>query len=340
MLQTKSLATWHWHIEISSKCTLRCPRCARQEVPDSLVNTELDFDFFQRNFKPDFVKQHVRKLTFCGDDGDPIYAHDLIPAIAWFKSIKSDIEIVIVTNGSYKPESWWQSLATQLGSDDSVHFSIDGWDNASNNQYRVNSDWNSIIEGVRTLRAHSRCQIIWAAIAFKFNQKYIQRMKAMALDLGFDRFQLTKSTKFGSVYPHYGEYDILQPMQDLVSQSHRFERELTDLTHRKQQSWPINLERYQQSSVINGVRPLCSIGNKGLYISAQGYLFPCCWVANRYAHNSEWQQLAQKFDLNQRSLEAVLADEFWNDEFQTYRWTECQTKCAADKVTINYAQEW
>ena len=25
------LATWHWHIEISSKCTLKCPRCARQE---------------------------------------------------------------------------------------------------------------------------------------------------------------------------------------------------------------------------------------------------------------------------------------------------------------------
>ena len=28
------LATWHWHIEISSKCTLRC---AQQEVPDTSV---------------------------------------------------------------------------------------------------------------------------------------------------------------------------------------------------------------------------------------------------------------------------------------------------------------
>ena len=35
------LATWHFHIEISSKCTLRCPRCAQQEVPDGLVDTEL-----------------------------------------------------------------------------------------------------------------------------------------------------------------------------------------------------------------------------------------------------------------------------------------------------------
>lgn len=337
---TNSLATWHWHIEISSKCTLRCPRCARQEVPNGLVNTELDFDFFQRNFPPDFIKQHVRKISFCGDDGDPIYAHDLIPVIAYFKSIKSDIEIVIVTNGSYKSESWWQSLAIQLGPNDSVHFSIDGWDNASNNQYRVNSDWNSIIEGVKTLRAHSRCQIIWAAIAFKFNQKYIQRMKAQAFDLGFDRFQLTKSTKFGSVYPHYGDKDILEPIPDLVSQSHRFEREVYDFTDRKPQSWPINLERYQQSSEINGVKPLCSIGNKGLYISAQGHLFPCCWVANRYDHNQEWQELGKQFDLKQRSLESVLQDAFWQSEFQSYRWNECQTKCVAGRVTQEYATEW
>ena len=340
MQMTNSLATWHWHVEISSKCTLRCPRCARQEVPDSLVNTELDFDFFQRNFKPDFIKQHVRKITFCGDDGDPIYAHDLIPVIAYFKSIKSDIEIVIVTNGSYKSEFWWQSLAVQLGRDDSVHFSIDGWDNNSNNQYRVNSDWSSIIEGVKTLRSHSRCQIIWAAIAFRFNQKYIQRMKSMALDLGFDRFQLTKSTKFGSVYPHYGDKDILEPMQDLVSQSYRFEREVNDFTGKNTAVWPINFEKHASAVETNGVKPLCAIGNKGLYISAQGHLFPCCWVANRYDHNAEWQELGKKFDLKQRSVEDVLKDPFWQTDFQTYRWSECQTKCASERVTLDYATEW
>ena len=340
MQMTNSLATWHWHVEISSKCTLRCPRCARQEVPDSLVNTELDFDFFQRNFKPDFIKQHVRKITFCGDDGDPIYAHDLIPVIAYFKSIKSDIEIVIVTNGSYKSEFWWQSLAVQLGRDDSVHFSIDGWDNNSNNQYRVNSDWSSIIEGVKTLRSHSRCQIIWAAIAFRFNQKYIQRMKAMALNLGFDRFQLTKSTKFGSVYPHYGDKDILEPMQDLVSQSYRFEREVNDFTGKNTAVWPINFEKHASVVETNGVKPLCAIGNKGLYISAQGHLFPCCWVANRYDHNAEWQELGKKFDLKQRSVEDVLKDPFWQTDFQTYRWSECQTKCVSERVTLDYATEW
>ena len=42
-----TLARWHWHIEISSKCALRCPRCARQEVPEDLVNAELDLNFFR-----------------------------------------------------------------------------------------------------------------------------------------------------------------------------------------------------------------------------------------------------------------------------------------------------
>ena len=49
------LATWHWHIEISSKCTLKCSRCAREEVPDTLVNTELRLDFFEKNFTADYL---------------------------------------------------------------------------------------------------------------------------------------------------------------------------------------------------------------------------------------------------------------------------------------------
>ena len=67
------LALWHWHIEISSKCTLRCPRCTRQEVPEGLVNKELRLPFFRKNFTPEFINEHVEKITFCGDDGDPIY---------------------------------------------------------------------------------------------------------------------------------------------------------------------------------------------------------------------------------------------------------------------------
>lgn len=335
------LATWHFHIEISSKCTLRCPRCARQEVPDGLVNTELDLEFFKRNFTPEFVLSNVEKITFCGDDGDPIYAHDLIPVIQYLKSIKP-VEIVIVTNGSHKKPSWWTQLAQLLDSKDSVHFSIDGYDNASNNLYRVNSDYDSIIAGLQILRTTSRCRIVWAAIAFRFNEHKLDFMRNFAQQLGVDRFQLTKSTKFGSVYPSYGLEDPLQPSVKFVSSSHRFEREVAALTNAGSQE-PIsftNNKLFNQIQSRNGVTPLCEIGNKGLYIDARGRLFPCCWVANRYNHNSDWQQIANNFNLNTRTLTDVLADSFWTSEFQTFKWQECQTKCKSSVVDEKYATAW
>jgi MoaA/NifB/PqqE/SkfB family radical SAM enzyme len=335
------LATWHFHIEISSKCTLRCSRCARQEVPNGLVNTELDLEFFKRNFTPEFVLANVEKITFCGDDGDPIYAHDLIPVIEYIKSIKP-VEIVIITNGSHKKSSWWIQLAQLLDSNDSVHFSIDGYDNASNNLYRVNSDYQSIIAGIEALRHNSGCKIIWAAIAFKFNEEKLDYMQDLAQQLGVDVFQVTKSTKFGSVYPSYGSNDLLQPSAKFVSSTHRFEREVVALSEAGEwQTIPLtNLKLFNQTKSRNSVTPLCEIGNKGLYIDARGRLFPCCWVANRYNHNSDWQQLANNFDLHNRTLTNAIADPFWNTEFQTFKWQECQNKCKSSIVNEKYATSW
>ena len=335
------LATWHFHIEISSKCTLQCPRCARQEVPNGLVNTELNLEFFKRNFTTEFILKNVEKITFCGDDGDPIYAHDLIPVIRYIKSIKP-VEIVIVTNGSHKKIEWWQDLGSVLTDKDTVHFSIDGYDNASNNLYRVNSNFVSIIQGIETLKLVGKCRLVWAAIAFKFNEDQIDYMQSLAVKLGMDAFQLTKSTKFGSIYPSYGNNDPLEPSKKFVSDSHRFERDVMILSSRGLNS-PANIKNirlYKSVTEVNGVKPLCEIGNKGLYIDAQGRLFPCCWVANRYSHNSEWKAIANNFDLNRRTLIDTVADIFWNSTFKTFGWQECQTKCATNKVDKKYATEW
>jgi MoaA/NifB/PqqE/SkfB family radical SAM enzyme len=335
------LATWHFHIEISSKCTLRCPRCARAEVPESLINTELDLAFFKRNFTPEFIQSNVEKITFCGDDGDPIYAHDLIAVIRYIKAIKP-VEIVIITNGSHKKTEWWAELGSVLTECDTVHFSIDGYDNASNNLYRVNSDFDSIVAGIVALKTVSHCRLVWAAIAFKFNEDRLDRMQAMAHGLGMDAFQLTRSTKFGSVYPSYGADDPLQPSIKFVSSSHRFERDITLLTDRgtNRQILPTNVRLFKSVAESNGVRPLCEIGNKGLYIDAQGRLFPCCWVANRYSHNSEWKAIANKFNLRSRTLSDAVTDEFWSTTFKKFTWQECQTKCNSARVDEKYATEW
>lgn len=336
-----SLALWHWHIEISSKCTLRCPRCARSEVPDSLLNAELNLEFFRRNFTPDFIQQHVEKITFCGDDGDPIYAHDLIEVIKYFKSVKN-VSIVIVTNGSYKKSDWWLDLASTLNEVDQIHFSIDGWNQFSNEQYRVNSDFDSIMRGVETVRANSKVYMLWDCIGFKFNEQHIEYMKNMAKKLGFDSFQLTKSTKFGSKYEHYGKNDPLEPTRkDLISTSHRFERRLWHFNNKiMAEPWKNkNNELLAQVKPIDSITPICHIGNKGLFINSRGEFYPCCWVANRYGHNNHWNKLGQKYNLNDNQLVNVVDDSFWNKDFVNNSY-ECSTKCASKFVDKNYATEW
>jgi hypothetical protein len=268
----------------------------------------------------------------------------LIPVIRYIKNIKA-VEIVIVTNGSHKKSQWWQELGSVLTEQDTVHFSIDGWNNESNNLYRVNSDFDSIEQGVKALRSSSQCRMIWAVIAFQFNQNYLYDMISLAQSWGMDGFQTTKSTKFGKIYPAYGQADPLQPADQYVSNSHRFEREtvLLDVRGLNNHVWkthPVNIELYKNIKEIKGIKPLCEIGNKGLYIDAQGRLFPCCWVANRYAHNSEWKAIAAKFDLHRRTLADALNDDFWSTTFQTFGWQECQTKCAAARVDEKYATEW
>jgi MoaA/NifB/PqqE/SkfB family radical SAM enzyme len=325
----------HWHIEISGKCSLKCPRCTRQEVP-GYVNKELSLQWFRDNFI--FAKQ-VKKITFCGDDGDPIYAKDLLSVIEWLKSQNPKLQIVIVTNGSYKTGDWWKKLNELLDENDNIHFSLDGWDQASNEIYRVNCHWESIIDGIKQLTNPYKT---WAAIAFKFNEHKIDYMKQMALALRFDNFQLTLSTKFGKNYDGYPKDDPLQPSDAYVATG-RFTRQFTALSNRKwiDSTLSVFTERFGTTNTKGqSVVPLCMIGNKGLYINAEGKFFPCCWTGLRYPHN---EKLFDYIDFD-RKLPDVLEDQLWK-KFQLDLMfdqgpKECFEKCSVAKWNINHATEW
>jgi len=325
----------HWHIEISGKCPLKCPRCTRQELP-GYVNKELSLEWFKENFT--FAKD-VKKITFCGDDGDPIYAKDLLSIIKWLKKENPKIQFVIVTNGSFKTRDWWTKLNSLLNANDNVHFSIDGWDQASNEIYRINCNWESIVNGIKQL---TRPYKTWAAIAFKFNEQKIEYMRQMALALRFDRFQLTLSTKFGKNYSGYPSNDPLQPSDEYVAQG-RFTRQFTSLSKRnwKDSTLDVFTERFHEVDVSKrSVVPLCMIGNKGLYINAEGKFFPCCWTGLRYSHN---QKLFDYIDFN-RKLPDVLEDQKWK-QLQTDLLVgkgpkECFEKCSSEKWNLTHATEW
>ena len=337
---------WHWHIENSSICSLRCPRCPRQEVPNSLNQTSLNLEFFQRNFKS--IINDVWQITFCGDDGDPIYGQDFLDIVIFLKRLKPNISLRIITNGSYKSTNWWFNLSKVLNQFDEIHFSIDGWDHESNIKYRVNSNFTSIVEAVKTVRSNSTVMMTWAAIAFNFNEsQLLNKMIDKAKDLNFDQFQVTKSTKFGSNYDHYyrdGDEPLEPYDQNLISRTGRFERLTFDISCRQQYDNGknnINLSLWNNIDQSQKIIPMCQIGNKGLYISSEGYFYPCCWMANRYSHISNERFKKPIFDLNTRTIEDVVNDKFWDGFFSKLNEnSECITKCNQCNYNKEYATQW
>lgn len=355
---------YHWHFEVSGKCTLKCPRCPRNDTaPVPWINKELTLDFFQRTLTPDLLKNTVKRITMCGDVGDPIYASEYLDIIEYIKSVNPQIHIYTITNGSYRRAEWWQRFAAISNEYDTVNFSVDGFDNDSNNLYRIGSDWSSIMTGMSIMAQQSSAFVYWATIVFAFNQDHLDKIKQLATAAGCDGLQLTYSTKFGSKYgtAYGGAADPLEPREEFISKTHRYERYFTNLSGRE----PLNnsyLETNQRMFQLvkdqhnKFITPMCAIGNRGLYVSADGVLHPCSWVSFPYVSmatdrktinfaDSFHQTYRDQLNLNTRSLDQVLADPIWSKLFGSFdnpakAWVECEQKCNCKLVDQSYAVGW
>lgn len=355
---------YHWHFEISGKCTLKCPRCPRNDAdPVPWLNKELDLNFFKQLLTPDLLKTQVQRITMCGDIGDPIYASEFLEIVDYIKTQNPKIHVYTITNGSYRKLAWWKEFAKISNQYDTVNFSIDGYDHNSNNLYRVGSDWDSIMQGMRVMCEESQAFVYWATILFSFNQDHIDSIRTQAKNIGCDGLQLTYSTKFGSKYgdAYNGANDWMEPRPEFVSKTHRYERYFEPLSSRVidnrvylQTNHKKFLEIKNQHNQF--VTPMCKIGNRGIYVSADGTLHPCSWVSFPYTamstdrktiefSNSFHQKYRDQVNLKNRSLDDVLNDPIWSKLFDSFdskqkAWVECEQKCNCELVDNKYAVGW
>jgi MoaA/NifB/PqqE/SkfB family radical SAM enzyme len=305
------------HIEISSKCTLKCPRCPRTElVPDNL-NQEFSLQEFTTAFTPTMLST-ISKIIFCGDVGDPIYAKDFLKIIKYIKHT-STTTVSIVTNGSYKDVDWWVSLGNLLGQSDQVTFSVDGWDQESNQKYRINSDWNSIVSGMRTLRSVSDCHMNWSMIYFNFNEAHVDKIKQTALDLGFDTFDTVCSSKFDGRYSIDG-VDSLKPK--LVAPDMQYKKTRTTF---KQTVLPIPAQTVDRHAWAR-----CLNWQKELFINVDGMVHPCPWFNSGYQINHFVDKYRDQLNIKTRGLHQVLNDTLWQefvDRLDHAPLEVCKIKC-------------
>jgi MoaA/NifB/PqqE/SkfB family radical SAM enzyme len=196
-----------WHLEVTSRCKLACPRCARTMKKGAYAIGDLPLEVVQRVVPRGTP---ATKIILCGNHGDPIYHPSLHDILAYLRSLgPRPPRISIHTNGSFRDRAWWAETARILSRDDRVVFSIDGLED-TNHLYRVGARWSTIVEGIEECRG--KVGMIWKLIVFRHNEHQVEEAKRLAMSLGFDDFNLVKSDRFGRRW----RVDGVDPMQPTI----------------------------------------------------------------------------------------------------------------------------
>ena len=180
------------HLELTSKCSLKCPQCPRTEHLGEYKVTEMSMNQVRRIINTNKVYEAI---SLCGDHGDPIYHSQFHSILSELVNMKGQPRIIIATNGSYKSEEWWHKTASILRLGDQVIFGIDGLED-TNSLYRVNSDWKSIMIAMKTLRVNLKITITWQWILFQYNENQLKEAYKIAKEVGLNKFLLIKSSRY------------------------------------------------------------------------------------------------------------------------------------------------
>ena len=310
----------------------------------------------------------MKKILMSGGQGDSIYCNDFLKIITYLKQTKSDLQLSLTTNGSYKKKNWWKEVALTLNENDIVMFSVDGWDQESNEKYRVNSHFDSIMQGLKTLRQfNDKVYIIWSTIIFKFNQDKLNVIQDLAEKMGADAFNVVQSSLFGSFDSTYIDshlnYDPLEPDKDFLGQLNNTNRGFYIRFNTNRSSPKVIeplmarlIDKYKKEHKKSYIIPLCRIGERGLYVDAEGILYPCSWISHPFDvrssaslnksiqwNKSLWVEYKDRFNLNKHSLEDILQSSFWNKLTCSWRnpkktFIECEEKCHRSKSEMRVAR--
>lgn len=190
MLVTNSL-----EIELTTKCTLGCPACPRNN-PEELAKN-WDVGHLDKTIAKKFADSPTdREYLFVGCYGDPIYHPDFIEITKHYIDNKKKLHIH--TNGSFKKQKWWDELASLNWSRKQVFtFSVDGLED-TNHIYRIRADWESIMRGMKTMGSLPflrRPRLEWKMLVFPYNEHQVPEARKLAKELGIDIFSPAKSER-------------------------------------------------------------------------------------------------------------------------------------------------
>jgi hypothetical protein len=275
------------HLEPTDACNAACPQCARETNANFNKNNlhHLTVDQINSQISEEVIRG-LDKMFMCGNYGDPAAGKHTLDIFRYFREINPSITLGMNSNGGLRSTSWWGELAGILNQPrDYVVFSIDGLVD-TNHIYRINVDFNKVIVNAKSFIA-SGGSAHWDMLVFSHNEHQVDSAEQLAKEVGFSWFRAKVSKRFNT-HP----VSFLQPPK----------------------AW--------QDPVVTKGSIECSIlKESSIYLSAQGQLYPCCWLGNTH-------HTLDQFDTIQQS---------WNTSSPN---ETCFQTCAKNTQGTSFTNQW
>tara|TARA_B110000037_G_scaffold32920_1_gene39711 strand:+ start:122 stop:1171 length:1050 start_codon:yes stop_codon:yes gene_type:complete len=340
-----------FELELTSKCTIRCPKCPRtfqQDTKHLWDNGNIDhiklIKFLQESGATDF------RLT--GAYGDALYHPHLVDTIRAIKEMGATF--IFNTNGSYRKEEDWEEIANVMTENDLVEFSIDGTpDNFT--EYRVNGDWKSIEIGMQTLQKHN-ANMRWKYIIFKYNESYEDMKTAYtcANRLGVRQFvlvhthraipsQLANKEEFLEnldrlelyVNVNFNSEDSPVLMISVTPRTNAIKSsEIVKTTVKRQPAPTIKKDPIFTKDIF----PQCiNIENYTNFVSSDGLFLPCCFMrVDKIASFKEAginEEDIKGLNIENNTLDEIIKGTAFNKFMENFDNMQiCRTHCNKNKV--------
>jgi len=320
---------------MTERCNLACLMCDRnmngEEVNPHLKDRELTLKVLENVFTKYFCNQ-LDRVYFCGNYGDPILSNNLLPTLQYLKEHNEKLKTSVITNGCSRPTLWWKELAKVTNS---VRFGIDGL-NDTHKIYRQNAIWSLIIRNAKSY-IDAGGYAIWDYLVFGHNEHQIEEARQLSIKLGFKEFIVKKTGRFFSNAKLEGKDEhigLSKPSEENVNKALGKEEQL-----KKKYG---SMEKY-----LDHVEIQCKVkANNEIYISAEGIVLPCCWLAGQMykwympEKSSEvWEYIHQKkHNIHYYTLKQIFAtgifdniSETWNKEsLWEGKLKTCALKCGKE----------
>jgi MoaA/NifB/PqqE/SkfB family radical SAM enzyme len=332
------------HVEASSRCNSRCPMCSRYTgtgfIQPGLVEQDLKTDVFYKLFTKELTEK-LDYVYFSGVYGDPClnkHLPDFVQHLA--KYGQGEFGIGIDTNGGYRDPEWWARLAHPKVL---INFALDGASRETLGQYRIGVNYDKVLANLKSYVAAGG-KAAWNFIVFKHNEHEVDTARKIAEDLGIEfRVKVTQKFRFKRDFKVMQEGQQIAVLEPPVNETYRH----TNVG--KEEHVPITVFKFDLtrfSSLDKNTVNCKSLARKEIFLSADGLVFPCCYLGT-YTHDSpgayQFNNLydVNEFDLSKYDIRNILEkfnniSDKWNSSVENGNLITCLQTCGNVENTTLY----